>query len=226
MNRLIMAVLTVAGFSVSAFAQDDEKPTMTMDDMVKVETTFQETWINPNFEPAQYSKLYLWESYYEYRDVGPARKSRTTMMSTHKREFGISDKDRQKFEEVVEEAFVKEIQKIKNLQLVDQPGPDTLLMRGAIVDIVSNVPPEYVGRSEVYLATIGEGTFVLELLDGETGISQAIVAERRAIKSGTGRIDQFSMPTNSATVIAEVKRWARSAAAKLRKELDEAVAGR
>jgi hypothetical protein len=217
------ATLLLTGIAVAA---DEEQAPSATENMVKAESAFQETWVNPNFDFREYHNLFLWESYFEYRDVGPARATRSTMMNTHKREFGISENDRRKFEEVVGESFVKEIQKVKNLEIVDAPGPDTLILRGAAVDIVSQVPPELVGRNEIYLATIGEATLVLELIDAETGTTVAIVAERRAIKSGTGRVDQFSMPVNNATIIAEVRRWARSAAAKLRKELDAAVAGR
>lgn len=31
------------------------------------------------------------------------------------------------------------------------------------------LPPEFVGRSEVYLANVGEATLVMEFLDGKTG---------------------------------------------------------
>ena len=223
LNSAFAAALFLAGIAVAA---DDEQAPSVTENMVQVDSAFQETWVNPNFDFTQYQNLFLWESYFEYRDVGPARATRSTMMSTHKREFGINESDRRKFEEVVGESFVKEIQKVKNLTIVDAPGPDTLILRGAAIDIVSRVPPETVGRSEIYLATIGEATLVLELLDAETGHTVAIVAERRAMKSGTGRVDQFSMPVNNATIIADVRRWAKAAASKLRKELDAAVAGR
>ncbi len=217
------AALLVTGIAI---ATEDEQGAAATEDLVEVDSSFQETWINPNLDITKYENLFLWEAYFEYRDVGPARRTRSTMMSTHKREFGISEKDRRKFEEVVSESFTKEIQKVKNLTIVDAPAPNTLILRGAALDIISKVPPETVGRSEIYLATIGEATLVLELIDAETGQTVAVVAERRAIKSGTGRIDEFSMPINNATIIAEVRRWAKAAASKLRKELDAAVAGR
>jgi FixJ family two-component response regulator len=86
------------------------------------------------------------------------------------------------------------------------------------------VPPEYVGRSEIYIAVIGEATLVLELIDAGTGEVAAVVAERRAM--GRGRVDSFSMPTNNATIIAEVRRWSTRAASKLRTELEKAIAGK
>ncbi len=192
----------------------------------KGKSGFKETWVNPNTDWTKYNSLYLWEAEFQYRDVGPARRTRTTMMNTRQREFGISDADRLKFQEVVEEAFVKEIQRAKNFRVSDELGPNALIMRGAVLDIISTVPPESVGRSEVYLASIGEATLVLELIDAADGEVVAVVAERRRLQSGTGGIDEFSMPTNSVTVIAEVRRWASRAARRLRDELDKARAGK
>ena len=65
----------------------------------------------------------------------------------------------------------------------------------------------------------------MELLDSDTGVVLALVAERRAIQPPGGQISSFSIPTNRATVIADVRRFSTQAAAKLRKALDEAIAG-
>ena len=182
--------------------------------------------MHPDADFTQYDKLYLWDADFQYRDVGPARRTRSTMMSTRHREFGISDADRQKFEEVVSEAFVKEIQKAKKFKLVDDVGPNTIIMRGGALDIISKVPPETVGRSEIYLASIGEATLIFELLDAETGDVLAVVAERRAMGGRPGGMDMMTMPTNSVTVIADVRRWSTRAASKLRSELDKAIAAK
>ena len=184
-----------------------------------------ETWVHPDADFTQYDKLYLWEALFEYRDVGPARRTRSSMMSTRNREFGISDADREKFEEVVAEAFVKGVQRAKKFELVNEVGPNTLILRGAALDIISKVPPQSIGRSEIYLSTIGEATLVLELLDAETGEVMAVVAERRAMGK-PGGVDMMTMPTNSVTVISDVRRWAQAAGSKLGSELDKAIAAK
>lgn len=191
----------------------------------KDKSGFQETWVNPGADFTHFSKIYLWEAEFQYRDVGPARRTSMTMMNTRKREFGISEPDRRKFEEIVSDVFVEELKRAKKFEIVDEIGPDTLILRGAILDIVSLVPPERIGRSEVYVANLGEATLVVELMDPRDGEPLAVVAERRRIQSGTGRIDAFSMPTNSATAFAEIRRWARASAKKLTKELDNAISG-
>ena len=190
----------------------------------KGKSGFRETWVNPDVDWSRFDSLYLWQAEFQYRDVGPARRTRSSVMNTRQREFGISEEDRKKFEEILSEAFVKEIQKAKNFEIVDDPRPTTLIMRGAVLDIVSLVPPDTVGRSYIYLSSVGEATLALELIDASTGDVAAVVAERRAFQSGTGRIDQFSTPTNSATVTSEIRRWARRAASTLREALEKAMA--
>ena len=99
-------------------------------------------------------------------------------------------------------------------------------MRGALLDIISKVPPEMIGRGDVYLSNMGEATLVLELIDASDGEVVAVVAEQRAFQSGGGGIDNFSTPTSSVTVFAEIRRWGNRAARKLRSELDKAIAGK
>jgi hypothetical protein len=227
MKSLIIALLLTTMTLGPVYAQDEAEPAVSdrHAELEKVKAAFKETWVHPDADFKQYGKVYLWEGQFEYRDVGPARRNRSTMMSTRKREYGISDADRQKFEDAVADAFVSEIQKGKRFTIVDEVGPDTIIMRGGALDIISRVPPEMVGPGEIYLASIGEATFIMELIDAETGDVLAVVSERRTLGQ-SGGIDSFSMPTSSVSVIADVKRWARSAAAKLRSELDKAIAGK
>lgn len=227
--RIIYLVVLVAVLAASpAYAQeaDESAAEENYSHLEKGKSGFRETWVNPGTDFSQYSKIYLWEAEFQYRDVGPARRTRSTMMNTRQREFGISEDSRSKFEEVVSEIFVEALQGAKNFQLVDEIGPQTLILRGAILDIISLVPPRSVGMSEVYLANVGEATLMVELIDAADGEVVAVVSERRKIQSGTGQIDAFSMPANRATVLAEVRRWARRAAKKLTSELDKALGGR
>ena len=45
--------------------------------------------------------------------------------------------------------------------MVEEPGPDVLIISGGLHDIVSNVPPPTVGRSDIYLSSVGEITLIL-----------------------------------------------------------------
>ena len=201
----------------------DERPLGDTEGLEKAKSAFRETWVNPNADFSQYSKIYLWGAIFEYRDVGPAQNTRSFVSSSNKREFGIAPEDRVKFEETVSEIFLTELDKLKELEITDTIGPDTMILRGGFLDIVSRVPPPTVGRTDVYLSTFGEATFVVELIDAETGDTIAVASERRKIEQPGGQIDQFTMRTTSATVISQVRRWAQRTASKLRSEIDKGM---
>ena len=96
-----------------AYAQDEE-PSSDSDrhaELEQAKSAFKETWVHPDADFTRFNKLYLWEGQFQFRDVGPARSTRSTMMNTRKREFGISEADRLKFEEAVSEAFVPDLRR-------------------------------------------------------------------------------------------------------------------
>ena len=196
-------------------------------ELVKVDGAFSETFVMPGVNFGDFNKVYLWEAQFEYRDVGPARKTRSTMLSTHKREFGISEEDRRKFEEIVGEAFNKEIAKAKEFSIIDNIDDidsSTLILRGALIDIISRVPPEMVGRSDVYLSSVGAATFAMEFIDARTGGVVTLVAERRAMETLNSRSGMATVPANSASVMGDIRRWSGDLARRLRTRLDKAIA--
>ncbi len=220
---LIFALASLASPAISQENNPDERPLGDTEGLEKGKSGYRETWVNPSADFNQYSKLYLWGATFEYRDVGEAQRTRSTFATGNKQEFGIAPEDRVKFEETVSEIFLNELGKIKELEIVDDIGPDTMILRGGFLDIVSRVPPETIGRTDVYMSTFGEATFVVELIDAETGNVLAVASERRKIEQPGGRIDQFTMRTTSASVHAEVRRWAQRSANKLRSEIDKGM---
>jgi hypothetical protein len=194
-------------------------------ELVKEDGEFQETWILPGVNFGQYDKVYFWGGQFEYRDVGPARKSRSTLMSTRHQEFGIREEDRKKFEEIVRESFQKEFAKAKSFAIIDNVDDvdgSTLILRGALIDIISRVPPELTGRSDIYLSSIGAATFVMELIDARSGNVVALAAERREAETLNAR-GGFATPANSATIMGDIRRWSGSLARRLRVALDKAI---
>ena len=225
-NKAVVLVIASILFVNLLQAQESDAPISTdTTGLEKVKRAkFRETNVNTGVDFGQYKNLYLGDAYFDYRDVGPPQRTRSSALSTSNRNvFGIAQEDRIRFQEIVAEAFEKQLGKGKNFTIVDSIDENTMIMRGAVVDIISHVPPTFAGRSEVYLATVGEATLVLEFLDGKTGEVLAKISERGRIGSPTGRIDRFSMPANRATVTGDIRRWANSAAIRLRKELDSAM---
>ena len=99
---LLSSILVVAFGAASA--QEEGKSVEDLN-LVEDKSSFQGTWVNPDADFTQFDKIYLWDGTFEYRDVGPARRTRSTMLHSRKREFGISEADRAKFQEEVEKAL-------------------------------------------------------------------------------------------------------------------------
>ena len=221
---LIICLLPIAPLAI---AQQNVAPAATdalaEGELVKGKSGFRETWVNPNIDFSAYNKILPGEPEFEFRDVGPARKHSSSMRNiSNKSEFGILESDREKFKQVVHAAFVKELSRSKKYEVVTEAGGGTILLQGGVIDIVSHVPPKMTGRSDIYLSSVATVTLVLELLDAETGQVLAYVEDRRKIEQPGGQIDRFTMPTSSVTVWAEISRWARSSASRLRKSLEKA----
>ncbi len=194
------------------------------DQLVKEKGQYQETWVHPDADMSQYSKLYLWNSVFQFREGGDTTTgTEITRSRGNQGPFAMHEEDQEKFKQLVNDAMVKALAGSKMFEVVEEVGPDTLLLRGAVLDIISNVPPDVARTTtNVHLASVGEATIVFELIDAETGVIQARVAERRVIQR-PGRMHQVSaVPSNSATVWNDVKLWAADVAHTLRRALDKA----
>ena len=106
----------------------------------------------------------------EYRNVdgpysGRAGTTTSTRARSNQTEFQLDEATQQMFEEEISGAFREEIERSSILQIVDEPGPDVLDVHIGLLDVVSRVPPETVGRSRIFIDRVGEATLVLELRD-------------------------------------------------------------
>jgi len=206
------------------YAQDQPVEKVTGgDDLVQEKGPWAGTWIHPDADISKYSKLYMWESLFKFREGGKTSAGTTMelMRGNDSGPYAISDDSKEKFKKVVSEAVVKELGRSKEFTVTDKVGPGTLLVRGAVLDIVSNVPPNLSGGG-IHLASVGQATLVFELIDAESGVVQARVAERRNIQPQQRMNTVNSAPVNSATVWNDVEQWARDEARTLKKALDKA----
>ena len=91
-----------------------------------------------------------------------------------------------------------------------------LLVKAGLLDVVSYVPPEPIGRNEIYLSRVGEATLVLELRDSLSDTILARAIDRRAAENRAMGFTESNRTTNSAEVRTVVRGWARV----LRRRLD------
>ena len=220
-----LLVLMAMGLVASLGAAPAAQQVTGGDDLVEEKGPFAGTWIHPDANIMRFDKIVVWDAAFQFRDVDKPRNQGTTrgsmMQSTDDLDYPIADESRKKFEEVFVATFVKEFQNSKKFEVVDHAGPGTLIVRGGVLDIVSSVPPT-ASRSTIFLSSLGEGTFVFEMIDSETGLMQARVAERRRIQADPNAMSPSGIPVNANTVWSEVELWTRSVARDLRQAIDKA----
>jgi len=199
-------------------------PTPTIDTSAAAETTFDglhkvqhsaadEAWAMPGLDLSGYTKIMIQGAGIEYRPGGESGRMYSARSSSGP--FEVTEEQKARFRKVVGEVVLDELGKSQKFTLVKEPGPDVLLIRGALLDVVSYVPPEPIGRSDIYLSEIGAVTLVLEIRDS---ITTAILvrAVDRGIIGDDGRMSNSNRVTNASEVRRLVRRWMST----LRERLD------
>jgi hypothetical protein len=100
----------------------------------------------------------------------------------------LSESKMERLRKSLREAFHKEVVGKGGWELTDQPGPDVLIARGALIDLIVRVPPQTAGRSTVYLDSFGEATLVIELYDSQSREILARIADRDAAEPPGNRM--------------------------------------
>lgn len=215
MKNRIRILLSICALMLSGFALAQDAPETSYDGLVKQEKgRFKLTYVDPDIDFTGYNKYIPGNAQFQFRAV--KKTSSTTARRSNQREFWISEKDQQKLEDTVSAVFADELAKSEAFTEVDEPGPDTLIIRGALHDIVSQVPPDTIGRSEIYLSSVGEATLIIEAVDSLSGEVIYRAIERRAAQRPGGQM----MLSNTVTSWAEVRRLARRWASNLRDGMD------
>jgi len=215
---LVVAALVAAGCATpEPTIQTGPSAEVSFDGLHKIDNSaFAEAWADPDIDFSRYHKIMPGGAFFEFRAVKKTNKTTSARLTSSQDEFWISDESKKKLEEEVSAIFNEELAKSTRFTPTDKPGDDVLIIRGGLHDIVSRVPPQYIGRSEIYLRSVGEATLILEAVDSMSGEVVARAVERRAMQ----RPGQDLMLANTVTTWAEVRRTARAWATKLREGLD------
>jgi hypothetical protein len=185
---------------------------VTYDGLVRVDNSaMQRAWIKPDIDLSRYDQIMVAPVEFEFRAVRNSGNSRAGQ-----NEFAISESAQQSLINTVTQVFQEELARSRYFTRTDTPGPNVLLIEGALLDIVSRVPPDVVGRGSIYLDRVGEATLVLQLVDSTSGETLARAVDRRAAERASGAVR-----SSNVTSMAEVRRLARRWATRLREAVDE-----
>jgi len=219
MNRIaILAALIVAisGCQSTPTFQTGEDAEVTHDGLTRMNNTIMDVvWAREDIDLASFDKVMFERVGVEFRAIkgGPySGRGSTGSVSSRTRnrsEFRLDEETKALVVEEISGAFRKIVTASEAFEVVDTPGYDVLLIKVALLDVVSRVPPESVGRTEIYLDSIGDATLLLEVRDSMSGAIFLRAVDRRAAESVSGSLSPSNRVTNAAEVRRLGQRWAR-----------------
>ena len=135
---IVMNVLTVAGL----LNAQEVKPVTEVtgaDELVETKGALENTWVRPDADMTRYGKLLLWAPEFQFREGGETRAETTTkMLRGDGGPYAVRPEDQERFQKLVSDTFVAELERSKMFAVVDTPVPGTLIVRAGFVDITSD----------------------------------------------------------------------------------------
>ena len=219
---VVAASSLVVGIGVAAPKQPQiqtgANAEVTADGLVRVKKSVADAaWVKPDFDLTPYTKLMIVSGGVSFKKVKPVSTFEARKGAS---EFPISEEGQQMFKDIMKEEFTRELSKLKRYQIVDKPGPDVLMLIGAVINVVSSVPSDvdsasFAGRGGIYLTSVGQATLIIELRDSESNEILGRAADARAAES------PFAFEVNKVTAWTEVHRLAQAWASLLRQRLED-----
>jgi Protein of unknown function (DUF3313) len=208
--KLLAALIVVmaGGCTTGPPEIDTSASAVTFDGLYPVKNTrADEAWARAGFDFTPYDKVILEDAGIEYRPGGET--GRTAMERSRGGPYEVTEDQKARLESVLMQAFHQELGGSQVFEVVNEPGPDVLLVRGSILDVVSYVPPdETAGRSEVHLRSVGEATLVVELRDSVTNAILARAVDRRAAENAGANLFESNQVSNASEVRSLAQHWA------------------
>lgn len=176
-------------------------------------TRFGAVFLKPDAAIPSYSNIILAPATVQFaRDWDPNRGGRSLSQRLNSDDIlAIKDSLATMFGDIFREELTA-----GGYKIVAEPGPETLLVIPAIVDLFINAPEgTTAGRARTYTASSGRMTLVLELRDAVSGETLARIVDARSAR-GTGQLTISNRVTNTADARRILRLWAQ----KLRDGLD------
>ena len=163
-------------------------------------------WVREGPDLSQYDGLMLEGAGIKYRmeEASPG----TVTARRSQSEFPVTPRARERLREIAREVFTDELKQSERFRFADTAGSSVLLVEAALIDVVSFVPPDNIGRSDIFLSRVGEATLVVQVSDSQTGAALARMVDRRAAAPAVSG-QRSSRPVNESEVRRLLRRWAR-----------------
>ena len=116
---------------------------VTFDGLVRVQKSVVDAaWVKPTLDLTPYKKLMVVSQGVSFRKLEPV----SDFQARKESQFPVKEENKERLSRELKTAFETELGKLERYQIVNQPGPDVLLLVGAVIDVVSNIPPDVTFR--------------------------------------------------------------------------------
>lgn len=205
----LLSFLALSGSGIASAQQAGEQTasTTTFDGLQPIENSRATmAWARPDLDLNGYSKIMIRSAGVSFRPGGESGQSRQARQEGGP--YEVTESQKAQVVEIITTAIRDELNTSKVFDIVDEPGPDVLLIEGAVLDIVSWVPPNP-ARADIYLVAVGEATLVLEIRDSITNAILVRAVDRRAAERAGGEMFESNRVNNAAEMRRLARRWAR-----------------
>ena len=210
----VMVAWLVEGLAGTAVAARDELPEVSSDGLHLIKgSKVRIAYAKPGATLTQFHKVIILDCYVDFVEDW----QRDYNMNEVGLSGRVSDKDAERIKKDLGEEFKKVFSEQlakKGYEVVEEAGPDVLVLRPALVN-VDVVAPDIArsGRSRTWIESAGGMTLFLELYDSTSGTLLARVIDPQADRSSFPQ--QASRVTNKAAADRILRGWADLLATRL-----------
>ena len=217
-SSFVRHLVPLAIFAFAAVAAAKPQPTIppdgevSFDGLHRVEhARFAGVWIRKGTDFSVFKKLLILPSEIAYK----SKPTRNRMADDN---FELDERQTKRLRELAQDVFRDELVGKGGWEITETPGPDVLLVKGGLLDLVVHVPPDrnMGGRGGTWVSSYGEMTLVIQFYDSQSREILARIAERREAEPAGGR--EFSQVDVSAN--SDMRMFFRRWAKRLREGLD------
>jgi hypothetical protein len=207
--RTALAMLLALAAPMANAQSSAKAGDLTFDGLQRVKSKrFEGVWIKPGADFAGYTKMVVLPAEISFKrdpKTGPGVRDN----------FALNSSQMSRLRKALRSSFQDQLVEKGGWEIVEEPSPDALLVRGGLIDLVVHIPPPTGGRSTTYVRSFGEATLVIELYDSESRQILARIADRDAAEPA-GQSLAADIQAGS-----EVRRMFNSWAKRFRAGLDE-----
>ena len=198
----LLVVASLSGcVSAPVAGPSDQIVTVNYEGLAMVRSSaFKSAEVRPDTDFQAYSRLTLGTPDLAYRTPDRAE-----------RQFPLTEEQKRGFRDALAEAFDQEFADFKALDLVDEPGPETLSLDIRVQDIVAAVardPVAHVGRASAFLEASGDAVIVLELRDSQSNEILARGVDPGAATGSALRVSKDELRSSFESAEKLVAKWA------------------